>query len=48
MFAENTNGANGMMFGPDGRLYVGATRTKQIVAYDAVGQDGGLWPKTSP
>jgi len=35
VFAENTNGANGMMFGPDGRLYAGATRTKQIVAYDA-------------
>lgn len=26
-----------MMFGPDGRLYAGATRTKQIVAYDASG-----------
>jgi gluconolactonase len=38
LFAENTNGGNGMMFGPDGRLYVGATRTKQIVAYDASGQ----------
>ena len=37
VFAENTNGANGMMFGPDGRLYAGATRTKQIVAYDATG-----------
>jgi gluconolactonase len=38
VFAENTNGANGMMFGPDGRLYVGATRTKHIVAYDASGK----------
>jgi len=38
VFAENTNGGNGMMFGPDGRLYVGATRTKQIVAYDASGK----------
>ncbi len=37
VFAENTNGANGMMFGPDGRLYAGATRTRQIVAYDASG-----------
>jgi len=37
VFAENTNGANGMMFGPDGRLYAGATRTKQIVAYTASG-----------
>ena len=41
VFAENTNGANGMMFGPDGRLYAGATRNKQIVAYDAVGQGRG-------
>jgi gluconolactonase len=37
VFAENTNGANGMMFGPDGRLYAGATRTRQIVAYDQSG-----------
>jgi sugar lactone lactonase YvrE len=35
VFAEDTNGANGMMFGPDGRLYAGATRSRQIVAYDA-------------
>jgi gluconolactonase len=38
VFAENTNGANGMMFGPDGRLYAGATRTRQIVAYDTAGK----------
>ncbi len=37
LFAENTNRGNGMMFGPDGRLYVGATATKQIVAYDQAG-----------
>jgi sugar lactone lactonase YvrE/enterochelin esterase-like enzyme len=37
VFAENTSGANGMMFGPDGRLYAGLTRTKQIVAYDRTG-----------
>jgi gluconolactonase len=37
VFAENTNRGNGMMFGPDGRLYVGATATKQIVAYDPSG-----------
>ncbi len=37
LFADNTNGANGMMFGPDGKLYAGATRTKQIVAYDTAG-----------
>jgi gluconolactonase len=38
VFAENTNGANGMMFGPDGRLYIGAPRTKQLVAYDPSGK----------
>ncbi len=38
VFAENTSGANGMMFGPDGRLYAGATRSKQIVAYDQSGR----------
>jgi gluconolactonase len=38
VFAENTSGANGMMFAPDGRLYAGATRSRQIVAYDAAGQ----------
>jgi sugar lactone lactonase YvrE/enterochelin esterase-like enzyme len=37
-FVENTNGANGLMFGPDGRLYAGLTRTRQIVAYDASGK----------
>lgn len=37
VFAENTNGANGLMFGPDGRLYAGATRTRQIVAYSPSG-----------
>ena len=37
-FAENTNGANGLMFGPDARLYAGLTRTRQIVAYDASGK----------
>jgi gluconolactonase len=38
VFADNTSGANGMMFGPDGRLYAGATRSRQIVAYDASGK----------
>ena len=33
VFAENTSGANGLMFGPDGRLYGGATRSRQMVAY---------------
>ena len=38
VFAEDTNGANGMVFGPDGRLYAGATRSRQLVAYDASGR----------
>jgi len=38
VFAENTSGANGLMFGPDGRLYAGLTRSRQIVAYDAAGK----------
>ena len=37
LFAENTQRANGMMFGPDGRLYAGATAAKQIVAYGESG-----------
>jgi gluconolactonase len=38
VFAENTNGANGLMFGPDGRLYAGLTRSRQIAAFDASGK----------
>ena len=38
VFAENTNGASGLMFGPDGRLYAGASRSRQIVAYDVSGK----------
>ena len=38
LFAENTNRGNGMMFGPDGRLYVGAVATRQLVAYDPAGK----------
>ena len=38
VFAENTNGVSGLMFGPDGRLYAGASRSRQIVAYDASGK----------
>jgi sugar lactone lactonase YvrE/enterochelin esterase-like enzyme len=37
VFAENTGKANGLMFGPDGRLYACANGRKQVVAYD----DGG-------
>jgi gluconolactonase len=33
-FAADTGGANGLRFGPDGRLYACAGRRRQIVAYD--------------
>src|SRR4029079_12060601 len=34
VFASDTKGANGMMFGPDGRLYAAAGKSKSIVAYN--------------
>lgn len=34
VFAEDTGGGNGLMFGPDGKLYACASGRKQIVAYD--------------
>jgi sugar lactone lactonase YvrE/enterochelin esterase-like enzyme len=38
VFAEDTGGANGLMFGPDGRLFACANGRKQIVAYDEAGK----------
>jgi len=38
LFAEDTGKANGLMFGPDGRLYACANGKKQITAYDASGK----------
>jgi sugar lactone lactonase YvrE len=38
VFAENSGGANGLKFGPDGRLYAAANGKKQIVAYDNAGR----------
>lgn len=38
LFAENTGKANGLMFGPDGRLYACASGEEKIVAYDSSGQ----------
>ena len=38
VFGENTGGANGLMFGPDGKLYACASGKKQIVAYDEKGE----------
>jgi gluconolactonase len=37
VFAENTGGVSGLMFGPDGKMYGAANGKKQIVAYDASG-----------
>ena len=37
LFASNTGRGNGMMFGPDGRLYVCADGKRQITAYDEKG-----------
>ncbi len=38
VFAENTGNANGLAFGPDGRLYACANGKKQITAYDTGGK----------
>ena len=37
-FAEDSGKANGLMFGPDGRLYACANGKKQITAYDESGK----------
>ena len=34
LFKENTGRANGLMFGPDGKLYACASGKKKIIAYD--------------
>lgn len=38
VFAEDTGKANGLMFGPDGKLYACASGKKQITAYDDTGK----------
>ena len=38
VFAENTAKTNGLMFGPDGRLYGCRNGERKIVAYDAAGK----------
>ncbi|PAW86758.1 MAG: gluconolactonase [Pedosphaera sp. Tous-C6FEB] len=38
LFAEKTEGINGLAFGPDGRLFACAGEKKQVVAYDMNGQ----------
>ena len=39
VFHENTGGANGLMFGPDGRLYACQNGRKRIVAYSTDGRE---------
>lgn len=39
IFKEDTGGANGLMFGPDGRLYACQNGRKRIVAYAADGAE---------
>ncbi len=40
LFREDSGGANGLMFGPDGRLYACQNSRRRIVA--------GAWMETSP
>src|SRR5262245_9802177 len=42
VFKEDTGGANGLMFGPDGRLYACQNGRKRIVAYAADGTESVL------
>lgn len=37
VFAEDTGKANGLMFGPDGRLYTCAGGKQQVISYDPAG-----------
>ncbi len=39
VFVDNSGGANGLMFGPDGRLYACQNGKQRIVAYDADGKE---------
>lgn len=42
VFISETQRTNGQAFGPDGRLYAVATRTQQVLVYDAGGQPSVL------
>lgn len=39
VFKEDTHGAGGLMFGPDGRLFACQDGRRRIVAYDAAGKE---------
>jgi gluconolactonase len=47
LWKENTSGANGMMFGPDGRLYACQGKAKRIVAYGMDGSEVALTENTT-
>lgn len=42
VFKEDSGGANGLMFGPDGRLYACQNGRKRIVAYSMDGQEEAI------
>jgi sugar lactone lactonase YvrE/enterochelin esterase-like enzyme len=42
VFAEDTGGANGLKFGPDGKLYACANGRKEIAAYGMDGSKSGV------
>jgi sugar lactone lactonase YvrE/enterochelin esterase-like enzyme len=42
LFKEDTGGVNGLMFGPDGRLYGCQNGRKRIVAYDLSGKESAI------
>jgi gluconolactonase len=42
VFKEDTGGANGLMFGPDGRLYACQNGRKRIVAYSPDGKESTI------
>ncbi len=39
VFQQDSGGANGLMFGPDGKLYACQNRKRRIVAYDEAGKE---------
>jgi sugar lactone lactonase YvrE len=48
VFVENSRGTNGMMFGPDDRLYGCQMRGRRIVAYDPDGTEHTIAADVSP
>ena len=48
VFKEDTGGAGGLMFGPDGRLYAGQNGRKRIVAYSPDGKESVIAEGVEP